>query len=144
MKKNKPLVDLSCVDIEPCIIVPFKSGVIYTNQTDGIACKHPVVEGILIPLRYTWNAYKDDDFTAYLCPDRSIEKEYPNAKHIENYIKKFNLPLKLLKRKWRSKEFEFLSGEAWIPVRILKHEDTYSPLKDFIGYEAILTYQNSD
>jgi len=36
---------------QPAIIVKSNTGIIYTNQTNGVACNHPSQEGFLIPLR---------------------------------------------------------------------------------------------
>ena len=113
------------------IIIPMETGVIFTNQVDGTSCQHPELEGIFIPL----SSFTDDDL-------KDIEKEYPNPQFIKLWIKKHELPLKLLEKEW----FKGLGGlghypEAWINVKILNSD---SSLKDFIGMEAILTYENSD
>jgi len=36
---------------QPAIIVKSNTGIVYTNQTNGVACNHPSQEGFLIPLR---------------------------------------------------------------------------------------------
>ena len=120
---------------EAGLIIPMKTGVKFTNQVDGVSCQHPELEGIFVPL----SAYTDDDLT-------DIWKEYPDCKFIKDWIKRHNLPLKLLEDAWR----EGLSKlgkypEAWVNVKILKHDNLqFSPFKDFVGMEAILTYENSD
>ena len=32
------------------LIIPFESGVVYSNQTGGYGCLHPEVQGVYIPL----------------------------------------------------------------------------------------------
>lgn len=47
-----------CITVElfdinyPVIIVPAKTGIIYKQQTAGIMCHHPEMEGFIIPLEY--------------------------------------------------------------------------------------------
>ena len=35
---------------QPAIIVKYPTGLIYSNQTNGVACNHPEQEGFLVPL----------------------------------------------------------------------------------------------
>jgi len=43
-------IDLrQCLDY-PVLIVPAKTGIVYTNQTGGCFCNHPELEGYLVPI----------------------------------------------------------------------------------------------
>lgn len=46
---SKPFVDLLNFD-GLGLIIPFPSGVIYTNQVGGLGCLHPEIEGVFAPL----------------------------------------------------------------------------------------------
>lgn len=127
--EKKKLVPLGSV---VGLIIPMKTGIVFTNQVDGTSCQHPELEGIFIPLlNYSYEDLND------------IMKEYPTSSFIKKWIKKHNLPLKLLESKWRKGLGSYSKyPEAWINVKIIKTES--NPLKDFVGMEAILTYENSD
>lgn len=45
----KPVIELYDL-VQPVIIVEAPTGVIYTNQVGGTACRHPECEGYLLPL----------------------------------------------------------------------------------------------
>jgi hypothetical protein len=128
--KQKLIVDLACCSIEPCLIILCKSGIFYTNQTDGICCLHPEVEGVLVPLSYRFNKKTQEK------PDNSLEVDFYSDDKISTrkWIKKFNIPIKQIG----------ICSEAWERVIIMPHKDKYSPLYNLIGFEAILTYNNSD
>lgn len=34
------------------VIIPAKTGIIFTNQSGGVACRHPELEGVFIPLPF--------------------------------------------------------------------------------------------
>lgn len=44
-----PVIQLYDIE-QPALIVPFASGVIYTNQAGGQYCLQPKVEGVMVPL----------------------------------------------------------------------------------------------
>ena len=75
---------------------------------------------------------------SYWKVDDSICGEYPKKEDIEQWIKRFSLPLKVIDS-WIT--------EAWIEVEILPqcpHCQSDSPLLEYGGEKAILTYNNSD
>ena len=43
------------------LIFKTNSEIIYTNQTEGVACRHPYEEGILLPFNNDF-IYEDDTF----------------------------------------------------------------------------------
>lgn len=126
---KKPVVRLWS---EMGLIVPMKTGVMFSNQVDGVACQHPELEGIFVPLSKEVYGNLED-----------IEGEYPKPDKIKRWISKHKLPLKLLESEWWTGLGEYSHHpEAWVNVFILNNKDVR--LKDFIGKKAILTYPNSD
>ncbi|MFQ5876048.1 MAG: DUF6210 family protein, partial [Dehalococcoidia bacterium] len=49
IKMSKPIIQLWHAS-GISLILPYNSGIIYSNQTGGYACYHPEAEGIYIPL----------------------------------------------------------------------------------------------
>ena len=41
------------------LIIPEKTGIIYSNQTGGVTCNHPEIEGYYIPLMTGWKPESD-------------------------------------------------------------------------------------
>lgn len=134
-----PLVELWDLPLGLTLIVARPTGVNFTNQVGGIACFHPIVEGVLIPLHM---------------------RPMPPGDPLENYYEsRLRPPLPeqrcALIREWLEwadlvDVFEPRGdtelAEAWIPVRILREpHDGYLPmLGAFRGEAGILTYENSD
>lgn len=131
------------------LIVPSVSGVVFSNQTDGAACRHPELPGVYIPL------------SPDIYVDLPKPKKIPlgNGKHwtmkierrhvvdyggeargtvlnIKQLVKDSKLPLKFIKKS--------ASEEAWMWVKITGAGDNYTNLKPFVGKEAVLVYPNSD
>lgn len=130
-------IDLSKTKLKhPVLIIKKKTGVQYTNQVDGFLCNHPSIEGVLCEIhKHKWYApepflFEGDKVNNEICRD------YPSSRFIEAYINSRCLPLKVLEKGNVT--------EAWIKVKILKHNDKDSPLYNYIGRQAILTYENSD
>jgi len=126
------------------IIILCKSGVIYTNQAGGHACKHPHAEGVFIPLS-ALNLEKKDKLLAGLdalflgdkycgwCDD-GIDKD--DAKYLNRLFKKCNCPFKIDETRLKD------CMEAWLYIIIT--EDIDGRLKGVKGRKAILTWSNSD
>lgn len=122
------------------LIVAWPSGVVYTNQTSGLACEHPEVEGVLVPLfdgighpamhslrqhfRGDWHQLAEDDMDIV---DGILRRNYLG------FIK--------CDRK-RSAD----SKEAW--VHVLIEEDTAPRIAQrILGFgpkSGVLTWPNSD
>ena len=119
------------------LIVLCGSGVFYTNQTGGLACNHPVAEGVFVPLddgvgrptqyrlsqhfRGSWEALNEED-----------------AKVIDTALKSGNLGFVSVSRKRLSE-----STEAWVHVE-LDLSKCGELLSNFEDNKAILTWENSD
>jgi hypothetical protein len=112
------------------VIVPCQSGVIFSNQTGGIDCFHPEVEGVYIPPPYFGKEpdclydYWLDEYDAEIAKQAIKELDSEDFEALE--------------------ESDFDMGEAWIPVKVKDHQCLPQQLKPFIGKVVILTYQNSD
>lgn len=133
-EKLVELYDL-CYDYFFGLIVPMKTGIVWTNQVGGLSCCHPELEGIFIPLPGHWLPETD------VLRDQWLEPEYN-----EHLVKEF-----LSKNDWLTSLFAPIPnpvaplnqlGEAWIPVRINGHGDTL--LDAFNDCDGVLTYANSD
>lgn len=142
MGKKKKVEIFMCTTVG--IIVPCKSGVVWSNQVGGTACFHPEVEGIFIPLpdnRCFVDGYDKDGF--------GVIRERCEVKHPESS----ELILKFLKATGLNKLFEMrlnmkgvVMHEAWVPLKIKKKlaHPPHELLNDFRGRDVILTYENSD
>jgi len=121
------------------IIVPMKTGVIVTNQTSGLACHHPIVEGFIIPIENLALSRELVDYFEHAgwgnLSSEEIEfleqvlRRYPETKNI-----------------FINKEMLADSEEAWVHV-IMKDDDKNVWFPDYAGFDnhkAILTWENSD
>lgn len=92
------------------LIVPVKTGVIWSLQTGGVACHHPEVEGFVIP------CWVGDDFPHLGCwgefgGDGSDDRGVINAQ-----FKSVDLPVRIDEARWDQAE------EAWWPVIVTERE----------------------
>lgn len=123
------------------LIVPGDTGVYFTNQVDGGACRHPVCEGILIPINNDMPADHQEHLERMLCllfdggwgtitkqkADQidAVLQSYPETKGI-------SVDRDLLHR----------SVEAW--TYVIGKETEYSCYSGFGEIRGILTWRNSD
>ncbi len=135
--KNKITVDLSCHNTQTGIIVKLNTGVIYTNQTGGVSCGHPIAEGFFIPLHESLE--KDLDFLT------NFSFSYTDdVKTVKENIDKTNEIFRINKMPFKVEVFEEME-EAWIPVVITNVEtNRFNPFKNLEGMKGIITYNNSD
>lgn len=119
------------------IIVPRKTGIVWSNQTGGHACHHPDMEGFFIPIggvSILDNTLEGMYFfeTAPLY-DPAVVQQFLDANKIT-----FLEPLTVEE----GNRFGYW-GEAWVPVRC--KADPASPLLGaYYDKTVILTYPNSD
>jgi hypothetical protein len=114
------------------LVIPCSSGVYYSNQTHGVVCNHPEVEGIYIPL------------PAQNVNNTIIDMGTLSELDIKNFLKANSLfevfgPAKRRKG----------SGEAWVPVKVKQGLSASKKLwtvslMAFQGRVGWLTYSNSD
>lgn len=144
------------------IIIPSSSGTTWTNQVGGIACFHPKMEGIYIPLGIVKTFRGGTDPIESVCkydPDQGPEGTSYAHSYDEMLVWQF---LKSIGehdqfRPLTEEEYElnrrllgddFYLAEAWVPVFVLKkaHADKVrtEALRPLAGMIGILTYPNSD
>lgn len=124
------------------VIVHVPSSVRYTNQTGGVTCAHPLLEGVYVPLNPGYPPDKLRDIWAPLWSD------YDPAK-VQDILTELQLsslleavgPSHQLHAPFRNTLDHW--GEAWIPVRIIAEED-HPSLGAFEDHFGVLTYTNSD
>ena len=102
------------------VIVECESGAHYTSQTHGVACHHPVCEGVFAPLH-----------TAHDVPHVGCWGVNIDADALDGWFQAQRLPVRV-DRARIGKNMDRGWGEAWIPVR-LPH-----------GHIGIFTWENCD
>lgn len=132
------------------LIIPYKTGVIFSNQCGGTMCAQVETEGILIPLPGTGPEQTDQDgiydyWTREY--DREAIQKMIEALDLEELIMPIPIDDTLIDSVHEN-ELESW-GEAWIPVKIQNFEfntnhQSACSLEQFRGEKAYLTYQNSD
>ncbi|SHG49823.1 hypothetical protein SAMN05443144_13038 [Fodinibius roseus] len=130
------------------LILPHKSGIIYTNQTGGRGCSHPELEGYYIPLvdeqldlqKLFFEYFSGPKWNRWCTRSAGIDKE--TADYINTVLKKSTLTQGLQV----DKESLDKSHEAWIKVIIDKEKiDSDLPLMEDVEKSwGILTWKNSD
>jgi hypothetical protein len=122
-------------------IILEKSGIVYTNQTHGVACMQSKAEGVLVP--FEWDYPLDE-------PNQSHERRL--AQLLEDAMRLTESDadqIDAIFARWpptacakvdRTKLND--SGEAWVHIDI--EETSESDLKGFGKCKAILTWPNSD
>lgn len=153
LKETGRYVFATCYDITWGFILPYKSGVVWEQQTDGCCCHHVYIEGILIPLKDVCDISKFD----------KVNKEYT---WLINELVGLNTNVpkrgyaKRIKKQWeRIKEhshinFEFIEpqygignqeGFQWI--KYYGHEEGYGNsfcINSWKDKPIVLVYPNSD
>jgi len=122
------------------LIVEFPSGVAFTNQVGGVACLHPTIEGVLLPLPVRPALTDNPLLDWYECDPPKQSEIQARFEAIERWLKWAELDNVLEPR------IDAPLSEAWIPVRVasqLAHpcEELFGA---FRGRNAIITYGNSD
>ena len=139
------------------LIINYKSGIIFSNQTGGSTCNHPRTEGVFIPLR---NDYEEPT-KIFISPELELTKYFEGAKHggsgatlgideedanfIESVLKTVGLSSIICVNRAQLKD----SHEAWIHVLISGDESNHTELSAFSNFHpyprtGVLTWSNSD
>lgn len=143
------------------LIIQYKSGVIYSNQTGGTACLHPELEGVFVPLRNDLGL----DPVKFFSPETALLDYFEGPKHkgtgatdgldvhdadfIDSVLKNWKLDTFIEVDRARLRD----SHEAWAFVSIKNDEgagqsysDVISVAQGFGPYprSGILTWCNSD
>ena len=144
---DKIIVDLTeDLNVSAGIIVPQKTGVIYTNQTAGTGCSHPEVEGFYIPTEFI-NPYISGDPIEDLwgLSDEQIQR-FLNELEIEDdfeLVSEKELIGFFSWRDWHMKGKAYEGREAWVSVRV-KETTKRKCLEGIKNRIVIITYCNSD
>lgn len=112
------------------VIINLPTGVFFTNQTGGVSCNHPELEGIFIPLH-------DTAPEPCICFDYSEDEA---SDMIQDYFDRNHLPLRVD----RTERLE----EAWIPVVVTNRSDShyydFSGWRELVGKSGRYVYNNCD
>jgi len=135
------------------IIIGFPTGVLITNQTGGIACLQPKMEGVYVPLA---NDYKEAS-KEFLSPEIALTDYFKGVKYkgsgavkgidledvaiINEILTQFNLHKMITIDQEKLSE----SHEAWVHIKI-RHDSDLSILRGFSEHvlKGVLTWSNSD
>ena len=124
MSEARPLVELwSCSSV--ILIAKTNSGIFYTNQTGGVMCEHPEVEGAIIYAHDSWESLGLFDLSECVdfdLAEKAISSRFPCGSIAVD----------------RSEPF----SEAWIHVVVT--DDATGDFLPFRGMRCVLTYPNSD
>ncbi len=138
-------IDLSVVTDLRGLIIPEKSGVVYSNQVGGIYHLRQIqMEGIFIPLvQILYNENTDPLCVGHLeCawwdPSNVYQPLEEVAARCKKLVEEDGNYVSFLRY---DAEYTGEHGEAWVPVII--HEDSHS-ITGFSGQRAILVYANCD
>ncbi len=133
-RRDRPCIDLFALRI-PLLLLPWKSGVLYSTQTGGTSCFHPEMEGVIVPLseQYSEPLATLLDAHEYCCSFLTEE----DADIFDRIFTTCTLPLKTNRAKLAEGE------EAWLPVLIAEHAKDLVP-HEFYGKEARLIWNNCD
>ena len=150
---NKPLIEL-WDSVGLGIIIEFPTAVMISNQTGGIACLHPKIEGIYLPLA---NDYSEEN-KEFLSPEIELINYFKGSKYkgagaikgidIEDAKKIDSIMTHSRLDKLIEIDLNRLaeSHEAWIRIKI--HKDTNIDLiqgfDNHFPLNGILTWSNSD
>ena len=137
--KKVELYDLSGA----ALIIPMKTGVLFTNQVSGTACLHPEIEGLLVPFNNDHLTENYNQTIEYQLMELFINNGWGNLVE-EQAIEINKLLLKYPETNSASVNMAKLneSYESWVWCNI--KESKFSGISGFSNIEAVLTWQNSD
>jgi len=126
---------------QPALIVPYKTGIIYSNQAEGTGCAHPELEGYLVPIEYNYE--HPNESLSY-----ALSKIFPESNPGCIDLKEANQIQELLaaspftsdiKIDWKKLNESF---ESWLHVVINGSLDDTININTPVS--AVLTWPNSD
>jgi hypothetical protein len=145
-RKAKPTINLYGAR-GPGLIIRYPSGVIYSNQTGGHCCHHPIVEGVFVPLEtdstryyrltthffggkyHGWCNGIDEE-------DADIIDEILQGESEAPLIVVDRTKLKKCEEAWIHVKVSELAKSRWTSISVL--------FRGFGRARGILTWQNSD
>ncbi|KYG09597.1 hypothetical protein BE21_16980 [Sorangium cellulosum] len=127
------------------VILQHPSGVLYTNQTRGVCCAQPEMEGVFVPFdaEESWlrlNAYFVGPKYEGTGAMQGLDDE--DATFIESVVRDARTGVPLIVDRSRLKE----SHEAWVHVLIEGEAEKIGVVSGFGPYprRGVLTWPNSD
>lgn len=135
------------------IIIPASSDMTWTNQVGGIACFHPKMDGIFVPLGIVRHGKSDPiEDVCLFDPDEAKLEDCYDEMLVWQFLKSIGEHRQF--RPLTDEEFglnrrllgeDFYLAEAWVPVFVLRNErPCRAALRQLAGHVGILTYPNSD
>lgn len=145
MSTHKPVIQLFYAG-GVGLILPWNSGVVYSNQTGGHGCLHPETEGIYVPLFPEGSPVEkalEDFFTGrkwqgWCC--EGIDEETADA------VDAFLAEVDRTQGMKVNRDYLEDSHEAWIHLTLpdVRQAPPFSLMNGFRTMNAILTWSNSD
>ncbi len=143
---STPLIELFFMPYSIMLILKHASGVLYRNQTCGVACLMQEVEGVLAPVEMLDNANIERIMNLPWVPIRGISTTM--ADELDSILASITTTQFLTVDRERLSD----STEAWVHVVADTREDKLPPRGDEYGGEAfdfgrckgVLTWPNSD
>ena len=124
------------------LIIPYNTGVTYTNQVGGTAIMHPEVEGFYIPLPHCWLT---EDHRGTVQGFVRTNNTSSDPEELHDLVRKFLSADGGTLKTWFSvpKITLEMVAEAWVPVVIVEDRNFpfTVPIAGLLGY---LTWNNSD
>ncbi|WP_437599320.1 DUF6210 family protein [Sorangium sp. So ce590] len=127
------------------LIIEHASGVLYTNQTCGVCCTHPELEGVFVPFdaeesRLQLDAHFEGPKYRGTGAMHGIDEE--DAVFIESVLRDGRIEVPLVVDRSHLKK----SHEAWVHVLIEAETAPFSTVSGFGPYprRGVLTWPNSD
>jgi hypothetical protein len=120
------------------MIVRVPSGLKWSNQTGGVLCSHPVLEGVFVPLPQSWflvNSIENE--MGYIKSDGDLKAH--NRRLVGRFLE---ANPEIQKRFEFDESFNESAAEAWVPLKVMTPDDEI--LKPFHGLPVVITYENSD
>jgi len=138
------LIDFACLvrDEPRGLLVPGCTGFVFSNQCFGVACAHPKLEGVYIPLSF------DDELLSTALQDagcwQSITKDPVfNLDTVDVLLGELGLPLVTDRLVPEDNSDDVRSGEAWLRV-IVSNPPENSVLAPLAGRKCVLIWCNGD
>jgi hypothetical protein len=127
------------------LIIEHPSGVFFTNQTRGVCCDHPEIEGVFVPLdaEASWlrlNAHFEGPKYRGTGAMHGLDEE--DAVFIESVLRDGRIGVPVMVDRSRLDD----SHEAWVHVLIEGETEPFPTISGFGPYprRGVLTWPNSD
>lgn len=130
------------------LIIPYPSGILYSNQVGGYSCDHPAIEGFFVPVTTgektcplslaLLDFFQGEKWTGHCNCGIDIE----TADHLDSLFK--NYASTQFIRVDRNASALKSSEEAWVYVTLHYPDEKYPLLSGIHAEKAILTWPNSD